>query len=95
MTEYRLIYDIILFDIDMPGTNGIDTARQVRKLDENVTILFITNMAQYAISAFEIEAADYILKPVEYYDFAMKFLSGRYNEAAGSLRWIPLMVSVG
>lgn len=73
MTEYRLIYDIILFDIDMPGTNGIDTARQVRKLDENVTILFITNMAQYAISAFEIEAADYILKPVEYYDFAMKF----------------------
>lgn len=73
LTEYRLIYDIILFDIDMPGTNGIDTARQVRKLDENVTILFITNIAQYAINAFEVEAVDYILKPIEYFDFALKF----------------------
>lgn len=73
MADYHLIYDIILFDVDMPGTNGINTARQVREMDESVTILFITNMAQYAINAFEVEAADYIIKPVEYYDFAMKF----------------------
>lgn len=73
LADYRLIYDIILLDVDMPGTNGIDTARQVRLRDENVTILFITNIAQYAINAFEVEAADYIIKPIEYYDFAMKF----------------------
>lgn len=73
LADYRLIYDIILFDIDMPGTNGIDTARQVHRQDENVTILFITNIAQYAINAFEVEAVDYILKPIEYFDFALKF----------------------
>ena len=73
LADYHLIYDILLFDVDMPGTNGINTARQVREMDESVTILFITNMAQYAINAFEVEAVDYIIKPVEYYDFAMKF----------------------
>ncbi len=45
LKDYRLIYDIILFDIDMPGTNGINTARQVRLQDEAVTILFVTNIA--------------------------------------------------
>lgn len=73
LADFRLIYDIILFDVDMPGTGGIHTARQVRERDDGVTILFVTNMAQYAINAFEVEAADYIVKPVEYYDFAMKF----------------------
>ena len=73
LADYQLIYDIILLDVDMPGTNGINTARRVREMDEDVTILFITNVAQYAINAFEVEAADYIIKPVEYYDFAMKF----------------------
>lgn len=72
LAGYQLIYDILLLDVDMPGANGIETARQVRGMDEHVTILFITNMAQYAINAFEVEAADYIIKPVEYYDFAMK-----------------------
>lgn len=73
LSGYQLIYDMILLDVDMPGTNGIAAARKIREMDESVTILFITNMAQYAINAFEVEAADYILKPVEYYDFAMKF----------------------
>lgn len=73
LAEYKLVYDIILFDIDMPGTNGIETARKVREQDEGVTILFVTNIAQYAINAFEVEAVDYIIKPVEFYDFAMKF----------------------
>lgn len=73
LADYRLIYDIIFFDVDMPGTNGINTARQIRDRDDNVTILFVTNIAQYAINAFEVEAVDYIIKPLEYFDFAMKF----------------------
>lgn len=73
LKEYRLIYDIIIFDIDMPGTNGIDTARQIREKDDNVGILFITNIAQYAINGYEVEAVDYIIKPIGYFDFALKF----------------------
>ena len=66
-------YDILLLDIDMPGVSGIDTARQVRRFDSSVVIIFITNMAQYAIYGYEVEAMDYILKPVLFYDFSLKF----------------------
>jgi len=66
-------FDIIVFDIDMPGTSGLDTARRIRETDENVVILFVTNIAQYAINGYEVDAVDYIIKPVGYYDFAMKF----------------------
>ena len=73
LKDYRAVYDIIIFDIDMPGTNGMDAARKVRETDSRVTILFVTNMAQYAINGYEVEAVDYIIKPIGYYDFSMKF----------------------
>lgn len=73
MMKYRTIYDVIIFDIDMPGMNGMDTARRIRKKDINVVILFVTNVAQYAINGYEVDAVDYIIKPVGYYDFLMKF----------------------
>ena len=73
LAEGASAFDIILFDIDMPGLSGLDTARRVRETDENVVILFITNIAQYAINGYEVDAADYIIKPIGYYDFAMKF----------------------
>ena len=66
-------FDIMVFDIDMPGTNGLDAARRIRETDENVVILFVTNIAQYAINGYEVDAVDYMIKPIGYYDFAMKF----------------------
>jgi DNA-binding LytR/AlgR family response regulator len=73
LTEFEPVYDVIIFDVDMPGTNGLDTARQVRAMDADVVILFVTNIAQYAINGYEVEAVDYIIKPIGYYDFALKF----------------------
>lgn len=73
LADYQKIYDIIIFDIDMPGTNGIDTARRLRGIDTDVTIIFVTNIAQYAINGYEVDAVDYIIKPIQYYDFSMKF----------------------
>ncbi len=73
LKDYSPVYDLLIFDIDMPGTNGMDTARQVRRMGENVVILFITNIAQYAINGYEVEAVDYVLKPISYFDFSMKF----------------------
>lgn len=72
LENYRFIYDIILFDIEMPGTNGMDVAKKIRQIDRKVTILFVTNMAQYAINGYEVEAVDYMLKPITYFDFSMK-----------------------
>ncbi|RGG29655.1 DNA-binding response regulator [Ruminococcus sp. AF25-17] len=73
LKNYKKIYDIIIFDIDMPGTNGMNTARKIREKDQVVTIIFITNIAQYAINGYEVDAVDYIIKPISYYDFSMKF----------------------
>ncbi len=67
-------FDLLIFDIDMPGTNGMDAARHIRQNNEEIVILFVTNIAQYAINGYEVDAVDYILKPVGYFDFAMKFL---------------------
>ena len=65
-------YDIICLDIDMPGKNGIDTAAAVRRLDQDVLILFVTNLAQMAIRGYEVQAYDFLIKPINEYSFAMK-----------------------
>ncbi len=64
--------DLICLDIDMPQMSGIETARDIRRMDEDVIIVFITNLAQYALNAYEVNAIDYILKPLRYGDFKIK-----------------------
>lgn len=70
--NYRPIWDLILLDIEMPLMNGMETARFIRQTDTNVLIIFITQMAQYAIEGYSVQALDYVLKPVQYFAFAAK-----------------------
>lgn len=64
--------DILLLDIDLPGMDGMQTARAVRAFDPEVALLFVTNMAQYAIQGYEVDALDYLLKPVSAYTLGVK-----------------------
>ncbi len=84
--NYRPEYDLVLMDVEMPGMNGLDTARELRTLDASVILIFITNMAQYAIRGYEVDALDYVLKPVNYYSFELKMKKVRriLNEREGS-----------
>lgn len=66
-------YDILLLDIEMPNLNGMEAAAEIRRKDQDVVIVFITNMAQYAIKGYEVDALDFILKPLNYYTFSMRF----------------------
>lgn len=66
-------YEVIFLDIQMDGMSGMDAAREIRKRNEEVLIVFVTNMAQYAIESYEVEAYDFILKPLSYHNFFMKF----------------------
>jgi len=70
--DFQAIYDIILMDIEMPDMDGITAAEQIREKDKEVIIIFITNMAQYAIKGYQVRARSYILKPVNYYCFAFE-----------------------
>lgn len=70
--DYKAQYDIILMDIQMRFVDGMTAAEEIRKMDTEVIIIFITNMAQYAIRGYEVGALDYILKPVTYFAFSQK-----------------------
>ena len=50
--------------------NGMEAAEKIRNVDSEVTIIFITNMAQYAIRGYKVNALDYILKPISYIPFS-------------------------
>lgn len=69
--EYSGQFDIIFCDIQMKVMDGMETARKIREKDHNVIIIFITNLAQYAIQGYEVEAIGYLLKPLNYITFSM------------------------
>lgn len=66
-------FNIVFMDILMPGIDGMETAKRLRLVDDNVSIVFVTNMAQYAINGYEVGAIDFIVKPVDYTNFSLKF----------------------
>ena len=56
--------DIVLLDIDMPGMNGLELAAEIRKIRPDIPIIFLTGYEQYALNAYEVHPAGYLLKPV-------------------------------
>lgn len=72
LEEYHSQYDVIFLDIEMPGEDGLEVAHEIRKKDMAVGIIFVTNIAQYAIHGYEVNAIDFMVKPVGYFLFAEK-----------------------
>ena len=59
--KYKSQFDIILMDVEMKFMDGMSAAEEIRKADTEVVIIFITNMAQYAIRGYAVDALDYVL----------------------------------
>ena len=72
INAYKSNYDLIFMDIEMPLMDGMTAAKCIRELDQSVIIIFITNMAKYAIKGYEVGALDFVLKPVSYFAFSLK-----------------------
>ena len=89
---YKYNFDAVFLDIEMPFKDGLKIAEELRKTDENVPIAFITNMANYAVKGYTVSACGFIVKPVNYYDFAslLKKLQKRC-ETDGNRESIMLM----
>lgn len=58
-------FDIILLDVVMPLLNGIDTAKEIRRHDTAVKIVFLTGTPDYAVDSYTVKADNYLLKPIE------------------------------
>jgi len=58
-------FDILLLDIEMGGQNGIELARDLRKIDESLIIVFITAFTDYISNGYEVSALHYLVKPIK------------------------------
>lgn len=61
----KLQPDVAFIDIDMPEMNGIQVAEKLQSIDDSIAIVFVTAYEEYAVQAFELNAVDYVLKPVQ------------------------------
>ncbi len=58
-------YQIYLLDIEMPGINGLETAKHIREIDQRAIIIFVTAYSDYVFSSFEVQPFRFINKPID------------------------------
>ena len=78
LEKNRQGFELVLMDIELPGMNGMEAAERMRKMDSEAVLVFVTNMAQYAVKGYEVNALDFIVKPVKYADFTFKMKRALY-----------------
>lgn len=88
VSDYVPRFDAVFMDIEMPYMNGMDCAFKLRGLDKNVQLIFVTNMAQYAVKGYEVGAIGYIVKPLEYYPLSVLMRKVAERAAEGGSREI-------
>ncbi|WP_303926907.1 LytTR family DNA-binding domain-containing protein [Subdoligranulum variabile] len=73
LVQYRQGYDLVFMDIEFPqGQNGMEAARALRRMDSTVVLIFVTNIAQMAVEGYEVDALDFIVKPVDPMPFSSR-----------------------
>lgn len=56
-------FDLLLLDILMPGITGMDAAKEIRRSDSEIPIIFLTSSREFAVESYRVDARDYIMKP--------------------------------
>lgn len=65
-------FDIVFMDIELPDFDGLKAAAKLRELNPSVMLMFVTNMAQFAVKGYEVDAFDFIVKPLSYGNLSLK-----------------------
>ena len=95
ITNYCKGFDIIFLDVEMKHLDGMTTAERIRQMDADVILIFITNMAQYAIRGYSVGALDYVLKPVPYFAFSEQLKKAEKNLARRASHYLMVPVESG
>lgn len=74
--------DVVFLDIRLPGADGVELARMLQQLEPRPLVIFITAYEHYAVSAFEVQAIDYLLKPFD--DVRFQMALRRAEDALGT-----------
>ena len=86
LEEYKGCMDILFFDIEMPQMDGMKLAEKLREKDSDTTLIFVTNLSQFAIKGYDYQAYSFLVKPVEYellkkkLDLLMPILERKKND---------------
>lgn len=86
--KYDPSFDLIFLDIQMKMVDGLRAARRIREKDESVGIIFLTTLAQYGLEGYKYQAANYIIKPLQYGRLKAeldKFIRRRHQETEPAL----------
>ena len=91
LIRFKSQFDFIILDINLSAMNGIDVARSVRTKDEEVIIMFATNLAKYATNGYEVDAIDFALKPLTYASFYLRLerVMKKLNKKSDSFLVVP------
>lgn len=71
MLSDKSTYDLCFLDIDLPGIDGMEAAQLLRVYDQTTPIIFVTNLAKYAVKGYEVDALGFIVKPATYGNVSM------------------------
>lgn len=92
---YKADYDLILMDIAMRFMDGMTAAEQIRKLDSEVVIIFITNTPQFVMKGYTVDALDYVLKPVSYFAFSQRIDRAIERMSKRHVRYLSVPIKGG
>jgi two-component system, LytTR family, response regulator AlgR len=86
----KLKPDLVLLDMTMPGMDGLAVARELGRSDEPPSVIFITAHEDFAVEAFDLDAIDYVLKPVgrDRLERAVARVLSRRGDTREQARWI-------
>ncbi|HUG83204.1 MAG TPA: LytTR family DNA-binding domain-containing protein [Euzebya sp.] len=91
-------YDLVLLDIHMPGGSGLEVAREILQLTPRPAVIFTTAHADHALDAFELQAVDYLMKPIDeerLHRAVERALADRFHVADGEGAAPPVAAKAG
>jgi len=87
--------DLVFMDIGLPGIDGLEAAGILRGVDETTPLVFVTNLAQHAVRGYQVQALDFLLKPVQYQALCMTMERAMRVLERNARHTIPVAVKEG